>query len=138
MPHVVVIFAMIGAAVAFGFAGKQLLSSATVSWSLLALGFAHLAVAFAGVIMWKRVRRGADHYHVSDFIRSETIPFVDVCMVVEERGLIWNRLHIHFKRKTRFGWSVSYVPVRPTGLFASLSAAWGKRQSSGGQLIEES
>lgn len=118
-PHVVVVFALIGAVATFGFATSQLFSSGRIPWSLLALGIAHAAVALAGFIMWKRVRRGPGHYHVSDFIRSEAIPLVDICMVVAGRGLIWDRIHIHFKRMTRFGWSVSYVPVRPSGLFAS-------------------
>lgn len=111
MPHVVMLFVLIGAAAAFGFTTKQWFSSGRIPWALLALGIMHAVVALAGFARWKRVRRGADHYHVSDFIRSETISLVDVCMVVEERGFIWNSVHIHFRRLTRFGWSVSYVPI---------------------------
>lgn len=112
MPHVVVLYCVIGAATAFGFAASQWASSGRIPWVLLLLGIVHTGVALVGWVMWKCIRRGPDHYHVSDFIRSETISMVDVCMVVQERGLLWRGVRIHFRRSTRFGWSVAYVPIR--------------------------
>ena len=138
MPHIVILFAFIGAAAAFGFATRQWFSSGRIPWALLVLGIAHAIVALAGFVSWKRVRRGADHYHVSDFIRSETISLVDVCMVVEERGLIWNSVRIHFQRLTRFGWGVSYVPARPIRSLNWLAGMVRSRQSSEPELIEKS
>ena len=138
MPHIVILFAFIGAAAAFGFATRQWFSSGRIPWALLVLGIAHAIVALAGFVSWKRVRRGADHYHVSDFIRSETISLVDVCMVVEERGFIWNTVHIHFRRLTRFGWSVSYVPIRSVRWLDWLVADARLRGTSEPELIEKS
>lgn len=136
-PHVVVLLAAIIAATAIGFAAKQLLASGHVPWTLLTLGIAHAVVALAGFVMWKCVRSGARHYVVSDFIKSERISFDDVCMVVQDRGLIWNRVHIHFRRPTRFGRSVSYVAVPPAGGFASLLAPWRRGRPAGAQLADE-
>lgn len=138
MPQAVMLFALIGAAAAFSFTTKQWHTSGRMPWALLVLGIVHAFVALAGFVMWKRVRRGPDHYHVSDFIRSETISLADVCMVVEERGLIWNTAHIHFKRLTRFGWSVSYVPAQPIRSLAWLAGMVRPRQSSEPVLIKKS
>ncbi len=137
VPHVVVLCAVIIAVTAIGSAAKQLLASGHVPWTLLALGLAHAVVAFAGFVLWKHVRSGARHYVVSNFIKSERIAFDDVCMVVQDGGLIWNRVHIHFRRPTRFGWSVSYVVVPPTGRLASLLAALQRRRPAGAQLADE-
>ena len=137
-PHVVVLGAAIIAATAIGFATKQLLDSGHVPWTLLTLGIAHAVVALAGFVMWKCVRSGARHYVVSNFIKSERISLDDVCMVVQDRGLIWNRVHIHFRRPTRFGWSVSYVAVPPTRSFASLLVPWQRRRPASAQLADES
>lgn len=136
-PHVVVLCAAIIAATAIGFAAKHLLASGHVPWAWLTLGLAHAVVALAGFVMWKHVRSGAGHYVVSDFTKSERISFDDVCMVVRDRGLIWNRVHIHFRRPTRFGWSVSYVAVPPAGGFASLLAPWRRGRPAGAQLADE-
>lgn len=122
-PQLFVLFALIGAASAFSFAIMPLFSLGSISWTLFVLGTAQTVVALAGFVMWKHVRRGPDHFHVSDFIRSETISFVDVCMVVEGHGVIWNTSHIHFRRLTRFGWSVSYVPIRSGGRLNHLLTA---------------
>jgi len=138
MPHMVILFASLGAAAAFGIATKQWFSSDRVPWALLVLGMVHAVVALAGFVIWKRVRRGPDHYHVSDFIRSETISLADVCMVVEERGFIWNTVHIHFRRLTRFGWSVSYVPIRSVRWLDWLVADARLRGTSEPELIEKS
>lgn len=138
MPHVVVLCATIIAATAIGFAAKQLFAFGHVPWTLLTLGIAHAVVALAGFVMWKCVWSSARHYVVSNFIKSERISFDDVCMVVQGRGLIWNRVHIHFRRPTRFGWSVSYVAVPPTRSFASLLAVWQRRRPASAQLVDES
>ncbi len=138
MPHVVMLFALIGATAAFGFTTKQWFTSGRVPWALLVLGIVHAVVAMAGFVRWKRVRRGPGHYHVSDFIRSETISLVDVCMVVEERGFMWNSVHIHFRRLTRFGWSVSYVPTRPIRSLNWLGGIVRSRQSSEPEFIQNS
>lgn len=138
MPHVVSLLALIGALTAVGFTTKQWLLSGRFAWALLVLGIMHAVVALAGFVRWKRVQSGPGHYHVSDFIRSETISLVDVCMVVEERGFIWNTVHIHFKRLTRFGWSVSYVPARPIRLLDWLAGTVRSRQSSEPELIKRS
>lgn len=138
IPHVVSLLALIGAITAFGFTTKQWLLSGRFAWALLVLGMVHAVVALAGLVMWKRVRRGPDHYRVSDFIRSETISLVDVCMVVEERGFIWNTVHIHFRRLTRFGWSVSYVPIRSVRWLDWLVADARLRGTSEPELIEKS
>lgn len=138
VPHVVVLCAAIIAVTAIGSAAKQLLASGHVPWTLLALGLAHAVVALAGFVLWKHVRSGEGHYVVSNFIKSERISFDDVCMVVQDDGLIWNRVHIHFRRPTRFGWSVSYVAVPPTGNSASLLASWQRHQSAGAELADKS
>ncbi len=114
-PHLFVLLAMIGAASAFSFAIMPWFSLGSISWTFFVLGTAQTVIALVGFVLWKHVRRGPDHFHVSDFIRSETISFVDVCMVVEGHGVIWNTSHIHFRRLTRFGWSVSYVPICSVG-----------------------
>lgn len=101
------------AAAIFGGAAKQLLNTGRGPWMLLALACTSAAVALAGFARWKCVRRGAQHYLVSDLIRSECISRDDVCLVVQARGLVGNRVHVHFRRPTRFGWSISYVPARP-------------------------
>ncbi len=137
-PHVAVLCAAIIAATAIGFTAKQSLASGHVPWTLLTLGIAHAVVALAGLVMWKCVRSGARHYVVSNFIKSERISFDDVCMVVQDRGLIWNRVHIHFRRPTRFGWSISYVAVPPTRSLAALLAAWQRRRPASAQLADES
>lgn len=110
-PRVVVLGAAIIAATAIGFAAKQLFASGHVSSTLLALGIAHVIVALTGCVMWKNVRSSPRHYVVSNLIKSERISFDDVCMVVEGQGLIWKNIQIHFRRPTRFGWSVCYIPV---------------------------
>lgn len=137
-PHVVVLCAAIIAATAIGFAAKQLLASGNVPWTLLTLGIAHAIAALTGLVMWKHVRSSARHYVVSNFIKSERIPFDDVCMVVQGRGLIWNLVHIHFRRRTRFGWSVAYVAVPPTGRLTSVLAALRRRWLSSAQSVDES
>lgn len=138
MPHFVILFALIGATAAFGFTTKQWFASGRIPWAMLVLGIVHAVVALAGFIMWKHVRRGPDHYHVSDFIRSETISLTDVCMVVEERGFLWNSVHIHFRRLTRFGWSVSYVPIRSSVRWLDWLVAGARfRGASEPELIEK-
>ena len=57
MPHIVILFALVGAAAAFGFATKQWFTSGRVPWALLVLGIVHAVVAMAGFVMWKHVRR---------------------------------------------------------------------------------
>jgi len=121
-PQMVVVLATMIAAISLGAATKQLLASNHVPWTLLTLGIGHLLVSLAGFAMWKHVHSDAEHYVVSDFIKSERIPFENVCMVVQTRGLIWKSIRIHFRRPTRFGRSVSYVPVVPTGSSATLVA----------------
>lgn len=138
MPHAVMLFALIGAAAAFGFTTKQWFTSGRIPWALLVLGIMHAVVALAGFVRWKRVQSGPGYYHVSDFIGSETISLVDDCMIVEERGLIWNTVHIHFKRLTRFGWSVSHVPARPIRFLDWLARIVRSRQSSEPELIKRS
>lgn len=137
MPQVVMLFALIGAAAAFGFTTKQWYTSGRIPWALLVLGIAHVVVALAGFVRWKRIQRGPGHYHVSDFIRSETISLIDVCMVVEERGFLWNSVRIHFRRLTRFGWSVSYVPTRPMRSLNWLGGIVRSRQSIEPKLSEK-
>lgn len=114
-PQFAVALAMIIAATCFGAAAKQFLLSRDVPWLLLTLGAAHALVALAGMVVWKRIESDGEHYVISDFIKSERIPFEDVCMIVQGQGLIWKSVRIHFRRQTRFGWSVSYVPVLPLG-----------------------
>lgn len=138
MPHGVSFVALIGAISAFGFTAKQWLLSGRMPWALLVFGIVHAIVALASFVRWKRVWREADYYHVSDLFRSETISLVDVCMVVEERGLIWNTLHIHFKRLTRFRWSASYVPARPIRLLDWLTGVMRSGKSPKPELIRKS
>jgi hypothetical protein len=33
-------------------------------------------------------------------------------LVVNAGGVFWDKVRIHFNRPTRFGWSISFVPVR--------------------------
>lgn len=136
-PHVTVLVAAIIAATATGFAARQFLATGDVPWTLLTLGLAHAVITLAGFVMWKHVRSGARHYVVSNFIKSERIAFDDVCMVVQGRGLIWDRVHIHFSRPTRFGWSVSYVAVPPTWSYASLLPAWQRGRPASAKLSDE-
>lgn len=92
-------------------AARRWSSSDLLSWTLLALGIADLAVALAVVSFWKRVWRGPGYYLVSDLFQSERIAVQDVCLRVPGRGLFCNCIHIHFNRPTRFGWHISYVPL---------------------------
>jgi len=110
------------AAICFGAAAKQLLASNQAPWMLLSMGIGHLFIALAGFVMWKRVQSGAGHYVISDFVKSERIPFENVCMVVQSHGLIWESIRIHFRRPTRFGRSVAYVPVVPAARSGTLVA----------------
>lgn len=119
-PDIAIGLATLIAAICFGAASKQLLASNEVPWILLTLGIGHLLVALAGVALWKRVQSDAGHYVISDFIKSERIPFENVCMVVQSHGLIWESIRIHFRRPTRFGRSVAYVPIVPVGRSAAL------------------
>lgn len=113
-PHFIVLLAAIVAATSFGLAAKQLLATDQVPWLLLALGIAHATVALAGFVKWKCVWSGAGHYVVSNFIQSDQIVHDDVCMIVQGHGQIWKRVHVHFRRPTRFGWSITYVAINPS------------------------
>ncbi len=79
-----------------------------------------LAMAGIGVIdglaalvvgtLWKSVRVGANGFTVSDLFRSEEVLFEDVCLVVPGTGVFGDVMRLHFRRPTRFGWGVVYVP----------------------------
>lgn len=137
-PHVLVFLVVLGAVVAFSLVLNRMISSGQIPWALLFLAAAHTMVALAGCLAWKRVRRSNGYYVMSDLFRSEAVSFDDVCMVVEEQGFIWNGVCIHFKRRTRFGWSVSYVPTRSTSCLDWLVSAFRPRRSSDAQLPQKS
>ncbi len=68
-----------------------------------------LAAVVAGTL-WKSVRVGRSGLTISDLFRSEEVSFGDVCLLVPSRGLFGNVMRVHFRRPTRFGWGVGYVP----------------------------
>jgi hypothetical protein len=106
-----ILIAVVGCALVAVALGKWS-ASHRLFWTLLALGIADLAAALASIMMWKQVRRASDHYVISGLFGSERVAFKDVCLVVPGQGLFWECVHIHFNRPNRFGWSVSYVPIR--------------------------
>jgi len=83
---------------------------------------AHLLVAGIVLTAWKHVRRGEGHYFVTNFLKSETVRFEDVCAVVNSSGVYWTTARIHFRRKTRFGWAISYVPAKGAEQGTAVSA----------------
>jgi len=114
-PRAVAVLLGLGAVVALT-AGLRLLSvSGSVSWPLLVLGILHLGASALCLIVWKQVREGEHHYYVSDLFKSEAIRLDEVCALIDAPGLLWNSARIHFRRKTRFGWAISYVPMRRAG-----------------------
>lgn len=121
-PQIAVVLATIISATFFGASAQQMFVFNRVPWILLTLGGGHALVALAGFALWKRVDAATEHYVVSDFTKSERISFEDVCMVVRGQGLIWKSVRIHFRRPTRFGWSVSYVPVSPIKISLTMAA----------------
>lgn len=110
-PQLVGWTALIGAVAAFGLAGIYWISSDRVAGVVLVAGVIQSIVALMSFMNWKQVYRSGDYYHVSGLFKSEAIPLTDVCLVVSSRGLLWDGVEIHFSRLTRFGWSVSYVPL---------------------------
>lgn len=120
-PRIVIVLAALGAGVTSAAAAWQVFAAGQIPWVLFALGFAHAVVALAGSLVWKRVQCGERHYVVSDSLKSETISFDDVCMVVEAPGFLWNTVHIHLRRPSRFGWSVAFVPRRAGGRTPSMT-----------------
>lgn len=71
--------------------------------------FDGLAAVAVGTF-WKNVRVGRNGFTISDLFRSEEVSFEDVCLLVPGRGLFGNVMRVHFRRPTRFGWGVGYVP----------------------------
>jgi hypothetical protein len=129
-PRIVKVLAAVGAAVALGFAGLQLLSSDQIPWLWSALGGTCAFVGLTGFVSSKCVRCGASHYVVSDLFTSETIPFNDVCLVVEAPGFLWQLVRIHLRRPSRFGWAVSYVPARSATKSCSVFVSWRTCEST--------
>jgi hypothetical protein len=80
-------------------------------WLLLFLAFAHGVASVTCAAAWKQVWRGEHHYHVSTPFKSGAVRGEDVCAVVEAPGVFVNVLRIHFRRRTRFGWTISYLPA---------------------------
>lgn len=137
-PHIVVLLAVLGSAVAFSSALQQMAASGDIPWAMLALGSAHAIAALAGFMAWKCVRYGNRHYVVSDFFKSETISFDDVCMVVNSHGFLWNTARIHLRRPSRFGWTVSFVPVHAVRESRPLFSAKRTQKFTDGRLVQAS
>ena len=127
-PQWVVLLGALCALIVFSAALKTLFLSGQVPWLRFALGIVPAFVSVVAFLTWKHIWRGERHYVVSDLFKSETIPFDDVCLVVEAHGLIWNTVRVHFNRPTRFGWDVSFVPERSVGTSCALATAWRTRQ----------
>lgn len=87
---------------------------AEMSWVAFAVAVGHLGASATILAAWKQVRRGKLHYFVSNVFKSETVGFEDVCAVVDSPGVCWKTTRIHFRRRTRFGWAISYVPAKET------------------------
>lgn len=81
-------------------------------WLFLAVAAACACPGVAALARWKSVMRGDRHIVVSGLFEKEAIPFDAVCLVVKAGGVLWDKVRIHFNRPTRFGWSISFVPVR--------------------------
>lgn len=126
-PQFVVLLAALGSVSAVSLTAQTIIVSGQMSWVMFALGIANSFVALAGFMTWKQVWRGERHYVVSSWFKAETIPFDDVCIVLEARGLIWNTVRIHFNRPTRFGWGVSFVPALSAGTPGEVVTAWRTR-----------
>lgn len=129
-PQFVVLLAALGSVVAISATLQTLLVIGQMSWVLFVLGIANVFVTLATLLTWKQVWSSERHYVVSSLFRSETIPFDDVCMVLEARGLIWNTIRVHFNRPTRFGWVVSFVPALSAGTPCEVVTAWRTRRAT--------
>lgn len=127
-PQFVVLLAALGSVIAIIASLQTLLVTRQMPWVMFALGIVNAFVALAALMAWKQVWGGERHYVVSSLFKSETISFDDVCMVLEARGLIWNTIRIHFNRPTRFGWGISFVPVRSVGTSCEVVTAWRTRR----------
>lgn len=114
-PRLVAVLLGLGAAVALTTGLRHWPVSGSVSWALLTLGAVDFAASAICLVAWKHVREGKHHYYCSDLFRSEAIHLDDVCVAIDAPGLLWNSSRIHFRRKTRFGWAISYVPMKRAG-----------------------
>lgn len=92
-------------------AGYQAKNPVVPVWVSAGIASAHFLAAMLVVTAWKQVRRGEFHYFVTSVFKSDAVAFEDVCAVVEAPGSWWNTTRIHFRRRTCFGWAVSYVPA---------------------------
>ncbi|HYG23481.1 MAG TPA: hypothetical protein VEH04_11910 [Verrucomicrobiae bacterium] len=90
---------------------------------LLAAGAALSVIALFVSVVFPTVEREGDRYIISDLLRREVIPCDHVCMVVEARGAFTNLVRLHFRRRTLFGWTVSFVPCPTHGVAGSLVAS---------------
>lgn len=128
--HFIVLLAALGSVIAIIATLLTLLVTGQMPWVMFALGIAHAFAALAGLMTWKQVWSGERHYVVCGLFKSETIPFDDVCMVLEARGLLWNTVWIHFNRPTRFGWDIAFVPTRSVGTSCEVVTAWRTRRAT--------
>lgn len=124
----IVLLTTLGALVAISVVLKTRMFAGKMPWVWSVLGITSALAAVVPFVAWKQVWRGERHYMVSNLFKSEVISFDDVCLVVEARGLIWNTVRVHFKRPTRFGWDVNFVPARSVGTSCTLAAAWRTRR----------
>ena len=125
-PQVLAVLTALVAAGAAIFALSPM-SSERSSRMSAAIAFVHTFVAIATITTWKNVRYRDRNYVVSDLFKSESISSQDVCLAVEARGLLWNAVRIHFKRPTRFGWHISFIPAGVSGISNSRVAGWRSR-----------
>ena len=102
--------------------GYQATSLTKIPLAPFGLAIGHLLASVAVLAVWKQVRRGEGHYFVTNFLKSETVGLEDVCVVVTSPGVYWTTARIHFRRKTRFGWAISYVPAKRAEQGTAVSA----------------
>lgn len=110
-PGVVALLLALGAVALLVMGLRPVSNSGLASWGYIALGICHLAASVLCVLTWKQVRQDDYNYHISDLFRSEAVHMDEICAVVDTPGLLWKSSRIHFRRKTRFGWAVTFVPL---------------------------
>lgn len=110
-PGVVALLLALGAVALLTMGSRQFSDSGLGSWGYITLGIGHLAAAMSCALTWKQVREDDCYFHISDLFRSEAVRLDEVCAVVDTPGLLWKSSRIHFRRKTRFGWAVTFVPL---------------------------
>ena len=85
--------------------------SALLKWMFLLVWIVGTLVLWRICVLLRQVRIDADNLHVSNFRRQITVPLRSISKVTENKFVNVHPITIHFRTRTEFGDSITFMPI---------------------------